>query len=148
MTGRGSSPRAAVPADRAARFAAVFATLHAAHQLGDHIAQTDAQAAGKTTDWRAMAGHVTSYHVTAAAMLAAASGALGLRLSPRRAVAGFAVSAATHALLDRRWPVRWVNQHTGSPGFADLQTPLNGPYLTDQALHYGCLWLAALIMAG
>ena len=33
-------------------------------------------------------------------------------------------------------------------GFADLQTPVNGPYLADQALHTGCLWLAALVIAG
>lgn len=132
----------------AAQFAAVYATLHAAHQLGDHIAQTDSQAARKMQPdgWGAMAGHVGSYHATAAVMLLAANRLLRLRLSPGRMAAGLALSAATHALLDRRWPVRWINQHTGSPGFGDLQAPLNGPYLTDQALHTGCLWLAALIM--
>ena len=139
-----------MPRDHAARFAAVFATLHVAHQLGDHIVQTDDQAARKMAPggWGALARHVAGYHLTAAAMLTIADRTLGLRLSPGRAAAGLAVSAATHALLDRRWPVRWVNEHTGSPGFAEMQTPLNGPYLTDQALHYGCLWLAALIMSG
>lgn len=139
------------PCERAARFAAMFATLHAAHQLADHIVQTDHQAAGKTQadGWAApMAGHVAGYHLTAAAMLAVTSRLLGLRLSPRRVLTGLAMSAATHAFLDRRWPIRWINRHTGSPGFAECQEPLNGPYLTDQALHYGCLWLAALIMAG
>jgi len=130
------------------RFAGVYATLHAAHQLGDHIVQTENQAARKMQPdgWGALAGHIGSYHATAAVMLLAANRLLGLRLSPRRVVAGLAVSAATHALLDRRWPVRWINQHTGSPGFGDMQAPLNGPYLTDQALHTGCLWLTALIM--
>lgn len=135
---------------KAARFAAVLGTLYAAHQLGDHIAQTDDQAARKMTPggWDAMAGHVAGYHATAAAMLLAADRTLGLGLSRWRLGAGLALSAATHAFLDRRWPVTRINQLTGSPGFAELQQPLNGPYLTDQALHYGCLWLAALVMAG
>ncbi len=113
--------------------------------------QTDAQAAGKAAadGWAgAMAGHVGGYHAAAAVMLAAADRRLGLRLAPWRVTAGLALSAGTPALLDRRWPVRWVNRRTGSPGFADLQTPVNGPYLTDQALHTGCLWLAALVIAG
>lgn len=131
-----------------AGFAAVYATLHAAHQVGDHIVQTDDQAARKADDWGAMVAHVAGYHLTAVAMLALASRVLHLRLPLGRTSAGLAVSAVTHALLDRRWPVRWVNRHTGSPGFADLQTPLNGPYLTDQALHHGCLWVVALIIAG
>lgn len=96
--------------------------------------------------WPDLAGHVAGYHAAAAVMLAVADQALGLGLRPGRVAAGLAVSAATHGFLDRRWPVRWINQRTRSPGFAEMTVPLNGPYLTDQALHYGCLWLAALII--
>jgi hypothetical protein len=138
-------------ASRAARFAAVLATMHAAHNVGDHIAQTDGQAVGKTAaeGWvPPMAGHVGIYHAVMAAALMAADRVLGLGLSRRRLAVALAVSASTHALLDRRWPVRWVLERTGSPQFAVLQTPLNGPYLADQALHHGALWLAALIAAG
>jgi hypothetical protein len=64
-----------------------------------------------------------------------------------RAAAGFAWSAATHAVLDRRWPVRWLLQHTGSPDFAELRTAgLNGMYLADQALHSGALLVSALLI--
>ncbi|MFI1202737.1 hypothetical protein ACH4VR_25395 [Streptomyces sp. NPDC020883] len=48
--------------------------------------------------------------------------------------AGFVWSAATHAVLARRWPVRWLLQRTGSPAFAELRTAgLNGMNLADQA---------------
>src|SRR5437899_8741263 len=106
----------------ALRFAAVYATLHAAHQLGDHIAQTDDQAARKTQPggWGAMSRHVGGYHIVAVVMLLAADRILGLGLRPRYAAAGLGLSAATHALLDRRWPVRWISCHTGSPAFAGL----------------------------
>ncbi|MFF4648101.1 hypothetical protein [Streptomyces sp. NPDC001389] len=40
---------------------------------------------------------------------------LPLPLSVTGLAAGLAWSAATHAVLDRRWPVRWLLQRTGSP---------------------------------
>lgn len=103
---------------------------------------------------------------TLAEALADADRVLGLCLSRRRVAAALAVSAGTHALLDRRWPVRRVLEATRSPGFAsgqfkvpaglapddglggwDVPVPLHGPYLADQALHHGALWLAALVAA-
>jgi hypothetical protein len=57
------------------------------------------------------------------------------------------LSGATHAFIDRRWPVRWLLRRTGSPGFVEMATPVNGPYQADQALHHGCLLIAALLMA-
>jgi hypothetical protein len=154
---------------RSGRFAAVLSTMHAAHNLADHVLQTDHQAAFKATSWRAMAGHVGSYHATQAAALAAADRALGLRLSPARVAVAVAWSAGTHAFLDRRWPVRRALELTGSPGFArgtfsppdllvgpiindastaEYRIPLHGPYLADQALRHACLWVAALIAVG
>lgn len=156
-------------------FAAVLPTLMAAHDLADHVVQTDHQAAGKSTSWCAMAGHVGSYHSVQLAALATLRGLVGIRPSWSRTLAGVAFSAGTHALLDRRWPVVAVLERTGSPGFAkpvvrvDVRgtaapsalrgrdpivegtgagpLPLHGPYLADQALHHAALWAAALLIA-
>lgn len=156
----------------AAAFGAVLAALWAAHDLGDHVVQTDHQAARKATSWRAMAGHVGSYTAVQLAALAALRTLAGIRPSWWRALAGVAFSAGTHAFLDRRWPVRWLLEHTGSRSFAApaVRTrgtvqesylrgrtpsveaagplPLHGPYLADQALHHTALAIAAALIAG
>ncbi|SIO86155.1 hypothetical protein [Nocardiopsis sp. JB363] len=139
----------------AARFSAVAATLTAMHHAGDYLFQTDHQATHKAgvadratecsedTSWRALAAHVASYHAAQAAGLLIANRFLGLRLQPSRVVAGVAVSAATHALIDRRWPVRWWMDHTGSSGFRQA----GGAAHADQALHHLALWASALVIA-
>ncbi|WP_239404510.1 hypothetical protein [Frankia sp. Cj3] len=121
-----------------ATFATLAVTVYAAHTLADHVVgQTDRQAA--------LAAHVGAYHLILAAMCAAVVAVFGLPVSPTGAVAGLALSAATHALWDRRTPVRWLLEHTGAVRFAALADHgLNGMYLTDQALHTFCLWAAAL----
>jgi hypothetical protein len=127
-------------------FAAAFIALYVGHQVGDHIAQTDHQAnhkAGKgLTAAKAMAGHVGSYTAVQAVALAAVS---SVGVTAAGALAGLVVSAATHAVIDRRWIVQWLLHHTGSPGFAALTSGgMNGPYLTDQTLHIACLFAAAV----
>lgn len=133
----------------AAVFAVVAVTFYAGHQVADHVVQTDRQAANKATPglsgWRHIAGHVLSYHVLQAAMLIAVTALFHLPVTVVGASVGIGVSALTHGILDRRWPVRWILNHTGSPEFANRTTPIHGMYLADQALHYGCLWLAALL---
>lgn len=160
-----------------AAFGAVLAALWAAHDLADHvIGQTDHQAAHKATSWSAMAGHVGLYHAVQVATLGALRGLCGVRPSWRRTLAGVLLSASTHALLDRRWPVVRALELTGSAGFArsnrtpthghgpvgfppdgpdglhddrgDRPLPLHGPYLADQALHHTCLAVAAAVIAG
>lgn len=152
-----------------ARFGALLAALWAAHDLADHIVQTDHQAATKATSWRGMGGHITTYHLTQLAALAALRSLAGIRPSWARTLAGVALSAGTHTLLDRRWPVVRILELTGSPGFArpvipgqqaevDAEVvvaevkaqplPLHGPYLADQALHHACLAVVATILAG
>ncbi|WP_174545645.1 hypothetical protein [Nocardiopsis dassonvillei] len=141
----------------ASRFAASLATLTAAHHVGDYLAQTDHQSACKPAasdrgdvvcsegeSWRALAGHIASYHAVQAAGLLVANRALGLKLRPGRVAAGIAVSAATHALVDRRRIVRWLMDNTGSADFRQR----GGAAHVDQALHHACLWVAALVMAG
>ena len=141
-------------------FATVLGALLVAHNVGDHICQTDHQAWCKARpedgaenqpsgaeQAKAMAGHIATYQAAQAVALAVVLPASGLRPSWRGLVAGSLFSAATHAFLDRRWPVRWILRHTRSPKFADLQTPINGPYQADQALHHGCLFVSALLIA-
>lgn len=136
-----------------ATFAAVAATLHAAHQVADHVfGQTDRQAAGKGhagwAGWRHIVAHVGAYHAVAAAMLGVAVAVLDLSVTAVGVAAGIGFSAATHAVLDRRWPVRWLLERTGSGSFSRLASGgMCGMYLADQALHYGCLWVAALLIA-
>ncbi|MFF1350507.1 hypothetical protein ACFVZJ_31815 [Streptomyces sp. NPDC058322] len=49
--------------------------------------------------------------------------------------------------MDRRWPVRWILEHTGATKFAALRAAgLNGMYLADQALHSGALLVFALLI--
>jgi hypothetical protein len=132
-------------------FAAVATTLHAAHQIGDHLTQTDTMAAHKAAPgrrgWRHLLTHVAAYHLTALALLLPTIALLGLPITATGLIAGLAFSAVTHAFIDRRWPVRWLLTHTGLSGFADRQTPICGMYLADQSLHHGCLWAAALLTA-
>ncbi|MEV4515155.1 DUF3307 domain-containing protein [Dactylosporangium sp. NPDC049525] len=134
-------------------FAAIAATLYAGHQLADHVlGQTDKQAAHKAqpgwSGWRHLFGHVAMYHAVLTVMVFAVVVVLHVPASPAGLITGLTVSTVTHAFLDRRWPVRWLLEHTGSTPFSRLADHgLNGMYLADQSLHYGCLWLAALLIA-
>lgn len=101
----------------AGRLGATYAVLMAAHDLGDHVVQTDHQAATKAASWRGMAGHVGSYTALQVASLVALR-ASGVRPSWRRVLAAVVWSASTHAILDRRRPVVALLRLTGSPGFA------------------------------
>ncbi len=133
-------------------FAAVLATFYAGHNVADHVfGQNDHQAANKAapglTGYAALMGHVFRYHVVVVSMLLIAIAALDLPVTPLGLIVGIVFSAVSHAFLDRRWPVRWILEHSGSPGFAQMTTPLHGMYLADQGLHYACLWISALLVA-
>jgi hypothetical protein len=133
-------------------FAVALGTMWAVHDVADHVVQTDHQAGSKADPrpavWvPAMVGHVGSYQLTQAVALTVTFRATGLKPSWTALITGSFISAASHAFLDRRWPVRKVLQLTRSPRFAEMTTPICGPYQADQALHHGFLWLAALAMA-
>ncbi|MFI9650299.1 DUF3307 domain-containing protein [Streptomyces sp. NPDC052040] len=145
-----------------ATFGTAWAVLSVAHNLADHvIGQTDHQAAGKAAPstieiadgvsprrgWGACLRHVAQYHLVMAAMLALVWAVLPLQMSWTGLAAGLAVSVVTHAFFDRRWPVRWLLEHIGSKGFAELKAAgMNGMYLTDQALHQTALLVSALLI--
>lgn len=141
----------------AARFAAAYAALTAAHEVGDHWIQTDrlAMAKGKSAGALACAEHVATYTATQAAALLAVQRATGMRLSWRRAALGLAVSAATHYIADRQgghWrdvQPRGIVRLAASTGHAGwLQRDPNAGYLMDQAWHKGWIFIAALVAAG
>lgn len=133
-------------------FAAIAATLYAAHQLADHVlGQTDRLAGNKAAPgwagWKHNLGHVGLYHLVMAVMLTATITVLHLPVTAVGVTAGLGFSAVTHAFLDRRWPIRWLLTHLGSPDFATRTAPVCGMYLADQSLHIACLWASALLIA-
>jgi hypothetical protein len=146
----------------AARFGAVFAALYAAHQVADHHVQRDSQAQAKGRPGRegraACARHVASYTATAALALAATSAVTRTRMPLGRTIAGLALSAVTHYVIDRREPLRRFAEATGHGDFYRLGAPRpgrddnpclgTGAYALDQSLHVGFLFAAALVIAG
>jgi hypothetical protein len=118
-----------------ATFAASGVVLLVGHNLADHVTgQSDWQAehkgAPKPEDvaagasphrgWLANLAHVGQYHLTLIALGFLSWLVLPLHWSALGVVSALVWSAGTHALLDRRWPVRWLLDHTGSSGFARL----------------------------
>lgn len=140
----------------------VFAALYAAHQVGDHIVQGDRDACEKALPGRqgqlACARHVASYTATAVVALAAASYATGSRPRAGRVLAGLAVSAVSHYVIDRRVLLRRFAEATGKarffqlgaprPGHDDNPTLGTGAYALDQSAHCFFLYVAALIITG
>lgn len=133
----------------------LFVLLLAGHLIGDWVVQTDWMAASKAWvpgEWsglglgsseryawlhsvRANQAHMATYHLTMAAFVLPT-------WHTRAALVAFAVSWATHGFIDRRWPVRWLLRHTGSPAFASLPW---GVISADQALHLSILALIAAV---
>lgn len=121
--------------------AIVFLVLFAGHLLGDWVAQTDWQATNKTRSWAALAGHVASYHLIVALLLLIPVVRDGWPAG--KALVALTVSAVTHAVIDRRWPVRALMRASGSPGFATLDWSV---IAVDQALHLFILAMLALLL--
>lgn len=133
--------------------AVVFVALFAGHQVGDHIVQTNAvaQAKGAPTaellaagahpwrGWGACLHHVGTYTVTQAVALFLVNVATPVGWTGM--AAALAVSASTHAVIDRRWLVRLIVRAKGCSDWPQ------GPYLIDQSLHTGALLVAAVLAA-
>lgn len=130
--------------------ATVFVALVAGHYAGDFLVQTDHQSAHKAErSWRgvrAMYGHLIGY-------LACQSAALvllqlsGIKMPAPAAYAALAFSVITHGFIDRRWPVVWWGEHTGSAAFVAADNPVHGRMHVDQAMHFVCMFLAAVVFA-
>ncbi len=151
--------------DPAAVFAATFAALYAAHEVGDHWVQTHRQATTKGTPGGELAclAHVLTLSITKLVFLLATSFALDLPLPRLWLAVGVGIDAASHYWADRRTPLLWmaglverlgVNGKTeffrlGAPrsGRDDNPTLGTGAYALDQSWHVGWLFVAALIIA-
>lgn len=143
------------------RFAAAYAALTAAHEVGDYILQRDTDAATKGKHGPegalACARHVLSYTAGQAAALWAANRAFRLDITPGRAAAGLALSAFTHYATDR-CAGHWAQEDDDAPLLVRaahkigkgtwLTRDPGAPALLDQAIHKGCIALAAGIIAG
>lgn len=134
-------------------FAAILVTLLVMHNLADHIfGQTDTIAAHKAdkglAGWKHIFSHVILYHACLMVGLGSVLIVLDIPVTWLGVISGLLFSAVTHAIIDRRKIVRWILEVTDSPGFAKMETPLNGMYLADQGLHWGCLLISALLMVG
>lgn len=158
---------------KAAKGAAAYAALRTAAHVADHWLQTSHQAAHKAdaglAGHRVMARHIASYAGAQAVALAAVDRLLDVGLKPSRIAAAVAFSAATHWLIDRRWPVRKASEFLGKTGckrdgqcadpehapdgsecdggFHDLGGPLGGAYVLDQSAHHLCEGIASIIAA-
>jgi hypothetical protein len=133
-------------------FAVFLATAYAAHNVADHVlGQSDDDAANKAkpgrVGWNAITSHVLKYHLVMMIMLLVTTMVLNVPATFLGVFASLLFSVVTHAILDRRWPVRWILEKTASPKFAEMTQPLCGMYLADQGLHYFCLWISALLFA-
>ena len=142
-------------------FACVFATLYAAHHIGDQWIQTHTQACTKgATDWSgrlACARHVLTMTITKVLALLITTTVLGLHISVAITAYALALDAASHYWADRRTTlarlaalVRKADYYRlGSPrpGHDDNPTTGTGAFHLDQAWHIAWIWITALIIA-
>lgn len=91
--------------------------------------------------WRANQVHVATYTLTLAVCLVPLS-----NVALWRSLAALGGSWVLHSIIDRRWPVRWLMEHTGSVAFAGTAL---GMLAVDQSLHVATLGVMSVwIQAG
>ncbi|MEU5453521.1 DUF3307 domain-containing protein [Streptomyces globisporus] len=126
-------------------FPSLFVLLYLGHLLADYPLQTDHQAAHKAD--RCAAGWAANLrHAATTCAAALALGVLVLddvTVSLPVVVAALLWIGASHAFIDRRWPVQWWMNHTGQASWAAN----GGAAHVDQTAHILALVLAALALA-
>jgi hypothetical protein len=125
---RRAMPATTIDPGPAARFAAGFVALFAAHNLADYWSQTYSQATNKArrgdphenrAGRSAALAHIATYTAISTSAVSAANRVLGLGASPRGIVAGQLISVASHYFSDRRHPLRELAARTGRLQFHD-----------------------------
>lgn len=129
-------------------FASLFVLLYLGHLLADYPLQTDHQAAHKgdrcAAGWAANLAHAATHVATCAAALALGVLVLDdVTVSLPVVVAALVWIGASHAFIDRRWPVQWWMNRTGQASWAKH----GGAAHVDQTAHILALVLAALALA-
>ncbi|AWL39825.1 MULTISPECIES: DUF3307 domain-containing protein [unclassified Streptomyces] len=128
-------------------FASLFILLYLGHLLADYPLQTDHQAAHKADcgrdGWFANLRHASTHVLTCGLALAIGSAVLDdVDLSAPVAALALAWIGASHAFIDRRWPVQWWMTHAGQTSWAAN----GGAAHVDQTAHVLALVLAALAL--
>ncbi|MFI5987558.1 DUF3307 domain-containing protein [Streptomyces sp. NPDC051555] len=99
--------------------AEVFILFYVAHLLSDYAFQMDRQSERKAlpsaAGWRALLSHAGTHVVVSALLLGAGSVLLDLPPGLPAAITDWV--GLSHGVIDRRWPVQWWMEHTGSSGF-------------------------------
>lgn len=163
--------------DRIAVFAISAASFALAHDFADHPVQNSDDAKNKGESgaelvyadgtpidaehrpgartmtvsrlgWECAIRHATTYTATQGAVALAMTRLLGVRVRPRALLVGAAVTLVSHAVIDRRDPLRWVAGKMGKEGYltnitvvrepggeADDVGPGTGLMEVDQAFH-------------
>ena len=122
-----------------ALYGALLATFGETHAFCDQVVQNSDDAVAKGKPGRAgraaCARHVATYTAGQTTAAAAVTLTLGYRLPARAWLAGAAINAATHYVIDRRAPLvrflrtRWV----GKGGYLDHCTAQRRPGVVDTA---------------
>ncbi|MFI6240583.1 hypothetical protein ACIBEF_11955 [Micromonospora sp. NPDC050795] len=99
---------------------------------------------------------MATYGATQLVVLALVALVTELTISPAGLAVGMAVNLVTHFIADRRAPLRWLADRTGSGRFWQLGTPRadrddnqslgTGAYALDQSWHYAWLLVAAILI--
>ncbi|MGW4400680.1 hypothetical protein ACWEHA_35765 [Amycolatopsis nivea] len=109
-----------------ALFAALQATFADVHPVCDQWLQSGADAAGKGLPGREgarhCARHVASYSTGQFAAAVAVTRVLGFRVPLAALLAGTAVNAATHYVIDRREPLKKAARAAGKGGYLQHAT--------------------------
>ncbi|MFJ9410827.1 DUF3307 domain-containing protein [Streptomyces sp. NPDC101393] len=128
-------------------FASIVILLWVGHLLADYPFQTDHQAGCKAqpgvVGWAANLTHAATHVLTCGVLLAGGTLALGWRLPLLPVVVAVGWIGVTHAVIDRRWPVRWWMEHAGQRQFIEH----GGMAHVDQTAHIVALAAAALYLA-
>lgn len=152
----------------AAVFAAVFAALYVAHEIGDHWVQTHHQACTKgLPGWAgrlACGRHVATLTLTKVAVLVLVALVLDLKVSVPGVVLGLGIDAASHYWADRRTTLGRLagsirkGEYYALGGAAHPDHPVatdgspaihlgTGAFHLDQSWHMAWLLVAALLIA-
>ncbi|MFJ2895882.1 DUF3307 domain-containing protein [Streptomyces sp. NPDC087218] len=128
-------------------FADIAFLLYVGHLIADYPLQTDHQAGNKAlpgmAGWRANLSHAVTHVAVCATLLVLGAAALGWSLPTLPALAALLWIGASHAFIDRRWPVTaWMRLARQESWAAN-----GGAAHVDQTAHIAALVVAALCLS-